>query len=99
MFTILNRTTPKRKTTKMDNILCINCNQKGHFHTECQFDLYAYEAYQQQVEQYKRAMKMIPEQYWIYGDPVKVFLMNNTIKGYRTRLYWNKKNKYITPKL
>ena len=81
------------KTIQRNRVECLNfqyCNycHKG-FHTEehClekKLDEYQKELYIQKSN--------IPKKYWMTSDPLKAFLMNNTIRGYRNRVYWENKN-------
>ena len=39
-------------------------------------------------------MSKIPEKYWKSQDPLKDFLMNNSVNGHRMRMYLEKRKKF-----
>lgn len=76
-----------------NNLECLNfqycsyCHKSFHTEEHClekKLDEYQKELYIQKSN--------IPKKYWSTSDPLKAFLMNNTIKGYRNRIYWENKN-------
>ena len=76
-------------------IICTYCNQIGHDNKDC----WLYET--EMVNQKKKQMYIeeilhksgIPEKYWKSQDPLKEFLMNNSISGHRKRMYLEKRTK------
>ena len=82
----------KKVKKKQTNIICVNqlfCTYcKNYMHTvdDC------LEKKIDEAEQEDKIKKSnIPEKYWNDHDPVKSFLMNNSIKGYKNRIFWEKK--------
>ena len=82
----------KKVKKKQTNLICVNqlfCTYcKNYMHTvdDC------LEKKIDEAEQEEKIKKSnIPEKYWNNHDPVKSFLMNNSIKGYKNRIFWEKK--------
>ena len=82
----------KKVKKKQTNLICANqlfCTYcKNYMHTveDC------LEKKIDEAEQEDKIKKSnIPEKYWNEHDPVKSFLMNNSIKGYKNRIFWEKK--------
>lgn len=99
----------KRNSISLKDLeICDFCNQIGHSETNCL--LFESEMEKEQDEKKQRLIKRwklsrilllsgIPSKYWNSEDPVKFFLMNNRIIGYRETQKWNNKINYITPKM
>ena len=88
--------------------ICEFCNQIGHSETECL--LFETEMEKEEDEKKERLEKQaiickklllsgIPLKYWSSGDPVKTFLMNNRITGYRETQRWKNKFTYSSPNM
>ena len=79
----------KKKQTDVicvDQLFCTYCNNYMHTVVDC------LEKKIDEAEQEDKIKKSnIPEKYWNEHDPVKSFLMNNSIKGYKNRIFWEKK--------
>lgn len=92
-----NRIMLKRAIVLPNNIIvCTYCNQLGHDNKDC---------WQHETEMVNLKKKQIyienvlhksgiPEKYWKSQDPLKDFLMNNSINGHRMRMYLEKKTKF-----
>ena len=99
----------KRNSISLKDLeICDFCNKIGHSVTNCL--LFETEMQQKEYEKKQRIIKRqklsrnlllsgIPSRYWNSDDPVKFFLMNNRIIGYRETQKWNNKINYITPKM
>ena len=104
-----NKIMLKRKTISLKDLeICDFCNQIGHSETNCLLFETEMEREQDEKKERLKRQKMvcrnlvssgIPIKYWNSGDPVKTFLMNNRIIGYRDTLRWNEKYSYITPNI
>lgn len=80
----------KNMRKKLNNkVECLNlayCNYCHHYlHTE-------EDCLEKHIDEYNRDLIIrksnIPKKYWNEADPLKSFLMNNTIKGYINRKTW-----------
>ena len=84
----------------MDNNYTLNfmfCNYCHHYmHTE--EDCLEKKIDEEQKE-YIIQRSNIPKKYWKYSDPLKAFLMNNTIHGYCNRINWEKTHPNIYYKI
>ena len=67
----------------INHLFCIYCNHYMHTIDECLVKKFDEQEYENKIKK-----SNIPEKYWKSHDPVKSFLMNNSIKGYKNRLYW-----------
>lgn len=68
----------------INHLFCIYCNHYMHTIDECLVKKLDEQEYENKIKR-----SNIPEKYWNSDDPVKKFLMNNSIKGYKNRIYWN----------
>lgn len=68
----------------INHLFCLYCNQYMHTIDEC-----LVKKFDEQEHKDKIKRSNIPEKYWNSQDPVKSFLMNNSIKGYKNRIYWD----------
>jgi hypothetical protein len=87
----------KRAMVLPNNILiCTYCNQIGHDNKEC----WQYETEMVNLKKKQNCIEDIlhksgiPEKYWKSQDPLKEFLMNNSVNGHRMRMYLEKRTKF-----
>lgn len=83
----LNKTIRRNQVECLNFQYCSYCHKSFHTEEHClekKLDEYQKELYIQKSN--------IPKKYWMTSDPLKAFLMNNTVKGYRNRIYWENKN-------
>jgi len=67
----------------INHLFCIYCYKYMHTIEECLVKKLDEQQYENKIKN-----SNIPEKYWKTEDPVKSFLMNNSIKGYKNRVYW-----------
>ena len=87
----------KRAMVLPNNILiCTYCNQLGHDNKDCwqyETEMVILKKKQTHIEDILHKSG-IPEKYWRSQDPLKEFLMNNSVNGHRMRMYLEKKTKF-----
>ena len=71
----------------LNTVFCTYCHQYMHTYQDC-----LHRKTDISKREYRIKQSNIPEKYWKSEDPLKYFLMNNTVRGYSNRVYWENKN-------
>tara|TARA_X000000950_G_C13889402_1_gene650222 strand:- start:1582 stop:1896 length:315 start_codon:yes stop_codon:yes gene_type:complete len=83
----LNKTIRRNQVECLNFQYCSYCHKNFHTEEHC---------LEKKVDEHQKELYIqksnIPKKYWSTSDPLKAFLMNNTIKGYRNRIYWENRN-------
>ena len=69
----------------VNQLFCTYCKNYMHTIADC-----LEKKIDEEQREYKIKKSNIPEKYWKSNDPAKSFLMNNSIKGYKNRIFWEK---------
>ena len=83
----LNKTIRRNQVECLNFQYCSYCHKNFHTEEHC---------LEKKVDEYQKELYIqksnIPKKYWSTSDPLKAFLMNNTVKGYLNRIYWENRN-------